>query len=847
MRGHSGGNDALPRLHRRRKGPSGGAHRPSESPLWIRTCVHGSTAPGGNTDVLPLGTASSGTTRSPAASEDRTDTAFDSCAHARRTGMTAPRDSASVPSPITESESFSNESLLSWARAESESLVRKTEDFVKRVFDPYRRRARSASTEFAVLAIGGFGRGELTPFSDIDLLILSDGTLDLSPAVNALWDSGRRPSPLFRTWQDLSREGIPDLHLATSLLSGRFLLGNPPSWREELVPMIRRSLPDFEKKLLAETRNRWREKAGRGFQQPDIRDGRGGLRDIQTWNWLHIVTGSPKPPEELKPLYDLLFAVRFLLHTVKPRLDNRFLLVDWSLLAERYPSLDPERLAHQVGRTLKEVSKLWEEVLEPSPLPERITLPRSRREFFSYALTEKPFSFPSLLRFLDQKSFLSEFLPEWSLLEGLVRNDPIHLFTVDEHILRAVEKAERLLKNPPAFLAKLPFPDSRDLLLAVLFHDFGKGRGKDHALESVRIAEELLPPDIVSRSRRQDLLFGIRNHMLLSLNAFRRNIDDPLLISRVAHEIGSLRRLSLLAYLTLADLHAVSPQMLTDWKMSLLERFVRRLARQCRTFLPPEDLARKVIEKRKDRVRRLISPEKVSALQRHFAMIDATYAFRFTPEHIARHLELIERAEKSGLAVDIEDFPDAGYTEFTVVTPSHEGLFCEIVAALTGRNLDILEATITTRTDDIAIDTFRVCNDRGEAVCDSARWQAVIKDLEQVFTGTIFLDELVRTRLSYARSNLPRKKGRKEEYHCRFDSPPDSPFIIVEVIGPDQPGVLYSIARAFRDCNISVSSAIVSTWEGFVVDVFYVARTPFENLGERKVEEILLESISRHV
>ena len=121
-----------------------------------------------------------------------------------------------------------------------------------------------------------------------------------------------------------------------------------------------------------------------------------------------------------------------------------------------------------------------------------------------------------------------------------------------------------------SILADLPAPEL--LVLALLFHDVGKWRDDDHALESVRMAAEVLDRLQLPAEQRDIVLFLIRHHLKMSLVAFRRDTEDPEIVKQFAALVGTEERLKMLCLMTLVDVEAVSPETLTPWKEELLWR-----------------------------------------------------------------------------------------------------------------------------------------------------------------------------------------------------------------------------------------------------------------------------------
>ncbi|MEZ6186556.1 MAG: HD domain-containing protein [Planctomycetota bacterium] len=167
--------------------------------------------------------------------------------------------------------------------------------------------------ECLILATGGYGRGELAPRSDLDLLVVYPDGQDLSAiedGVRLLWDAGFRVSQIVRPVGAVGDALTRDLHAATALLEARRLSGPGPAW-EALLETTRRFLADHRERFLAakfeEAEERHRAQGGAVcLVNPDLKLGRGGLRDVQLLELaarLHDPT--PPAPAQLLPPVDL--------------------------------------------------------------------------------------------------------------------------------------------------------------------------------------------------------------------------------------------------------------------------------------------------------------------------------------------------------------------------------------------------------------------------------------------------------------------------------------------------------------------------------------------------------------
>ncbi len=197
----------------------------------------------------------------------------------------------------------------------------------------------SNSSGYCLIAVGGYGRGELAPFSDIDIMLFArdrDASEGAGEFLYKLWDSKLNIGHSFRTPGDCIREARKDIRTRTSILEHRYIAGNADLYRhfkENVYPEIAfRNQRGFITEKLREIEMRHRKSGGSIFMlEPNIKEGKGGLRDIHTILWLGSVRWRIRhfdelhkvlTPHEFKRLsraYDLLLKIRFCLHLLSGR------------------------------------------------------------------------------------------------------------------------------------------------------------------------------------------------------------------------------------------------------------------------------------------------------------------------------------------------------------------------------------------------------------------------------------------------------------------------------------------------------------------------------------------------
>jgi [protein-PII] uridylyltransferase len=255
------------------------------------------------------------------------------------------------------------------------------------------RRFMQPGTTASLIAVGGYGRGELHPSSDIDLLILTGEhpeTLadQLEPLVMFLWDIGLEVGHSVRTVDQCVDEARADITVATNLVEIRILAGDHALFdklADATGPDQIWPTPEFFAAKLDEQRRRYEKYDESGQKlEPNIKESPGGLRDIQTIGWVakrHFGVSTMKALVEHGFLTDHeyhtlhhgethLWRIRFALHQLTGRYEDRLLFEHQRALATRFGYTDEdanlavEQFMHEYYRRVIEIQRLNEMLLQ---------------------------------------------------------------------------------------------------------------------------------------------------------------------------------------------------------------------------------------------------------------------------------------------------------------------------------------------------------------------------------------------------------------------------------------------------------------------------------------------------
>lgn len=648
----------------------------------------------------------------------------------------------------------------------------------------------------SLVATGGYGRRELSPHSDIDLVVIHPKPAKVADAVKRLsyelWDAGLEFAQAVYTPKEVRRLADSRVDVELAFRSARVVAGEA-----DLLGRLPSGVTPRLKEAVAIYRHAGGD-AGSDLE-PNLKEGRGGIRD------LGILRLFEDPPGEEA---DWLHRVRNHLHFTTGRRTD-VLSLQLQADAASVIAADEDELLRTIYLACRRIGRALDEVLDP---PDEV----------SYSLLDL-LREPAALERAD----LPAMLPEWHHIYCLPQRNIYHRSAVDTHSIGVVKAAARLAESPDEIVQKVA-RDSQDdldtLLVAALLHDIGKGASaEDHALEGSKIAEQALTGIGLLDPIATDVVWLVRNHLLLVETATRRDIGDERLIVEMAEKIGDERRLRLLFLLTVADGLATGPSAWGPWKAALVSTLFTHVAHVIeRGELVGTDPSR-IAHEREQQVRSAFPGRSV---EDHLRDMPRAWLLSQPVEALIHQTALMLSAQApEEIVLDPDPLPEPGFWQLTVVARDRPGLFSKVAGALALHGLDVAAAEIYTREDGVALEIFRL-----EALSDeSRRFERVREDLTKALKGRIALDvRLAEKRRDYS----GRPKGKQEPPQVVVDNFASDFYTVIEVHAPDRVGLLYTITRALADLELDIQLAKVSTYGEHAVDVFYV-----RDLEGQKIED----------
>ena len=716
------------------------------------------------------------------------------------------------------------------------------------------------SKRVALVAVGGYGRGELAPFSDLDIMLIHDGAKNIDDLASKIWypiwDSGLKLGHSVCTVKQATELAKSELDAATALLSVRLLAGDESLANElsiEGVKTWKVGASNRLPQLMQRVRDRQQDSGEVAFLlEPNLKEGYGGLRDIHALMWAEAagVEISRSDRDALDAGRDVLMAVRVALHRHVGRAVEVMHLEDQDAVASLcgYQNADALVAAlSNAGRTVSWVGdEVWARVAsaKTKPVADQLLAPGVILHLGEIHLDETvdPATDPTLLLRVAASAARHKARIDRPTLDRLAQScppmpSPWPVGAIDDFVgllltahdaipvLEALDQRGLWVKVLPEWAPNRSKPQRNayhrftvdrhlweatanaatwadrvarpDLLvLGALFHDIGKGYPGDHTEVGVTMVERIGPRLGLNADDTQMICAMVKHHLLLPDVATRRDLADSATIMMVAEEVKTPLVLDLLHGLTEADSLATGTAAWGTWKAELVSDLVRR-------------------------VHLVLGGAEVEEAQ-----------WRLFPD-----AEVLEMMAGGVVTFGLSD------DSVTVVSPDRPGTFSRVAGVLALHGLGVLGAQAHSDEQGMAASQFRVIVPSHGPI----EWQPIVQNLTRALNGELAIEARMAERAKTYRRKR-RSAGELAPPRVTFFDEASSNATVIEVRAPDQHGILHRVTKAMAEVGLDIRHATVQTIGDEVVDAFYVRTSGGSKLTDKfhrqEVERAILFSLA---
>jgi [protein-PII] uridylyltransferase len=439
-----------------------------------------------------------------------------------------------------------------------------------------------------------------------------------------------------------------------------------------------------------------------------------------------------------------------------------------------------------------------------------------------------PSSAGAVLRTLHELGYLEKVIPPLKHARCLLQFNQYHKFTVDEHSLVAIEKASEFGSRTDALGAAYRAIRNKGLLnLTLLLHDLGKGYEEDHSILGARIAIEMGERLLLPEKDIEDASYLVLKHLTMAHLAFRRDIEDRRVVAEFAKSIQTAERLKMLLVVTCADLAAVGPDVLTQWKIEVLaDLYVRTL-----TMLgDPTATGFDANARRDEMLRQFSRVERADENLRRLAeSLPASYLASHSAAESAETSRRLKGLPTNGGWVWGHALRETGTVEFVAgINQGHgRGLFAQMAGVLSSKGLEIISAYTQELAGGVLLLRYVATDPEFPQGPPAGRLEEVSSQMETAIAagGPPQFRRVWGADQAAAAARLTAMPN-----EVRIDNSASDWATVIEVFTFDRSGLLYELASKLHGLELTIRHAKIATYIDQVVDVFYVTSREGEKI-----------------
>ena len=440
----------------------------------------------------------------------------------------------------------------------------------------------------------------------------------------------------------------------------------------------------------------------------------------------------------------------------------------------------------------------------------------------------------SILKTMKSLGILQKYIPEFGEVVGQMQFDLFHVYTVDEHTLKVVRNMRQMkLYEQEGFLLEHELinklPKIEILYIAGLFHDLGKGKGRDHSEIGAKTSFNFAKRLGMSSTDAKLISWLVKKHLIMSSISQKKDISDPLTVNDFAKEVEQNEKLNYLYLLTVNDIRATNPALWNGWKHQLL-RDLYTLTRS-KINKNPIRASSDIALDRKNSVLSELNKNEKAFVKSYFSKFSDSYFNKNATDSLKWQSQLIIQNKNCDLVVACKNKFD-NLLEIFIKVDNSEGLFLKLTKTLEKSGLEIIDANIFTSTDDkLAANTFITKFSHHDRALNQSELKELSMRIIKNFSNYDDFSDSIKNAMKKI------KFQNKLNISNTHNATKGRNLITIET--SDRPGLLSDIARVFYDNNLSIFSARINTLGDKVEDTFELENLNKTLIPNKKMKEII--------
>jgi [protein-PII] uridylyltransferase len=475
-------------------------------------------------------------------------------------------------------------------------------------------------------------------------------------------------------------------------------------------------------------------------------------------------------------------------------------------------------LSAEAHRLVEEFSSLIDDnfIKEPSVI----------KDFERILITHTPLF--NVLHEMLATGLLGKLIPEFNGIANRIQYDQYHVYPVDKHVLKTVQRLKSFGVNDSSHecnLCQALYRElkrkKRDLLWAALLHDIGKNDAQgDHSEKGQIIAQKILKRFGYGPRKRNQIALIIKEHLFLIKMATRRDVDDEQTAIACARRIHTVEQLNMLYLLTVADSMSTGPNAWSDWVDQLLKKLYYRTMSTIENGELATDEAIKNIENKKNKLLEKYdnNADQQELILNCFKFMSERYLLYSSLDEMDRHIKLYESLHNQSVVMHVEKEQATNTRLLTICAKDRPGLFSIITGILSICNISICDARVHTWRNRIALDIFKVIAPKDQLYEDQI-WQKIETKIQESLSSDLQIHQTLAEQAERVSCNSHLKH---ESSKIRIDNHLSAFYTIIEVFAQDRPGLLFGITDTLYRSGYNIYFAKIATQSDQVVDVFYI-------------------------